>query len=44
MLEAADGPDATERIQLSEMPVPERFGVGSNDVSMGAQLGLGMLR
>ena len=26
------------------LPVPEWFGVGSDDVSMGAQLGLGMLR
>jgi hypothetical protein len=31
---------------LAERPVPgpERFGAGSDDVSMGAQLGLGMLR
>jgi hypothetical protein len=28
----------------SSVPVPEWFGVGSDDVSMGAQLGLGVLR
>jgi hypothetical protein len=36
-------PTVTADIPLV-VPVPEWFGVGSDDVSMGAQLGLGVLR